>query len=70
MTTKWMRLVTAGTAALVLAAGFASGADLQPAIVASLRRLCISSSRCRSGRATNVESDHARYRRTPRVHAG
>ncbi|HEX3702383.1 MAG TPA: thrombospondin type 3 repeat-containing protein [Vicinamibacterales bacterium] len=36
MTTKWMRLVIAGAAALVAAAGFARGGDLQPAVVSSL----------------------------------
>jgi hypothetical protein len=36
MTTKWMRLATAGAAALVAAASLARGGDLQPAIVPSV----------------------------------
>jgi len=36
MTTKWMRLATAGAAALVAAASLARGGDLQPAVVANL----------------------------------
>lgn len=35
MTTKWMRLATAGAAALVAAASLARGGDLQPAVVAN-----------------------------------